>query len=112
MLGKDGCEDYDGGWGDIPLACSRTLSQGQQDNSGFGTMIEPPSQKNAPTGQDSGPQKAARGVSDEEMEQLDSQIQKAAAYDADIVPVMLEIRKALNGYREKAGGWSSHYIIG
>lgn len=104
VLGKDGCEDYDGGWGDIPLACSRTLSQGQQANFGFGTMAEPPSQRNTPIGQDSGSQKAARGVSDEEMEQLDGQIQKAAAFDADIVPVMLEIRKALNGYREKAGG--------
>lgn len=104
VLGKDGCEDYGGDWGDVPLACSRTLSQGQQANSGFWTMVEPKSQKNAPTGQDSGPQKAARVVSDEEMEQLDGQIQKASTFDADIVPVMLEIRKALNGYREKAGG--------
>lgn len=104
VLGKDGCEDYDGDWGDVPLACSRTLPQGQQANAGSGTMAGPPSQKNAPTGQDSGLQKAARGVSDEEMEQLEGQIQKAAAFDADIVPVMLEIRKALNGYREKAGG--------
>ena len=42
-------------------------------------------------------------VTDEEIEQLDGQIQKAAVFDADIIPIMLEIRKALKGYREKEG---------
>ncbi len=42
-------------------------------------------------------------VTEGEMQQLDNQIQKAAFSDGDIVPVMLEIRKALMGYRQKAG---------
>ena len=104
VLGKDGCEDYDGGWGDIPLAYSKTISQWQQADSGSGSLVNRPSQQNALTGQDSRLQKAAGEVTDLEMEQLDGRIRKAASTDADIVPVMLEIRKALSGYRERAGG--------
>lgn len=104
VLGKDGCEDYEGDWGDIPLAHAKTLSQSQQT----GLMVEPlgnlPTKNNEPTGQNRDPQKAKKVVTDQEIEQLDEQIQKAAVIDADIVPIMLEIRKALNGYREKAGG--------
>lgn len=103
VLGKDGCEDYEGDWGDMPLAYAKTLSQTQQ--AGFttdplGNLL---TQKSVPPGQNGAPQKAKGAVSDEEMEQLDDQIQKALVADADIVPVMLEIRKALQGYREKAG---------
>ncbi len=103
VLGKDGCEDYEGDWGDIPLAYAKTISQTQQ----AGLVSEPLenllTQKSVSPGQDSGSQEAKGTVSDGEMEQLDGQIQKALAADADIVPVMLEIRKALRGYREKAG---------
>lgn len=103
VLGKDGCEDYEGDWGDMPLAYAKTLSQTQQ--AGFttdplGNLL---TQKSVPPGQNGAPQKAKGAVSDGEMEQLDDQIQKALVADADIVPVMLEIRKALQGYREKAG---------
>ena len=42
-------------------------------------------------------------VSEDEMQQLDNQIQKASVRDKDILPVMLEIRKALIGYQQKAG---------
>lgn len=71
-------------------------------------MVEPlgnlPTKNDEPTGQKRDPQKAKKVVTDQEIEQLNEQIQKAAVIDADIVPIMLEIRKALNGYREKAGG--------
>ena len=104
VLGKDGCEDYEGDWGDIPLAYAKTLSQSQQKD----LMVEPlgnlSTKNNEPTGQKRDPKKTKKVVTDQEIEQLDEQIQKAAVIDADIVPVMLEIRKALNGYQEKAGG--------
>lgn len=103
VLGKDGCEDYEGDWGDIPIAYARTLSQSQQAASGMDSLVNPPLPKDAPTGQKRGSQEAKRVVADEEMEQLDGQIQKALVFDTGIVPVMLEIRKALIGYKEKAG---------
>lgn len=102
VIGKDGCEDYDGDWGDIPLAYSKTLplSQTQQPGFGPGPLEDMPAQKNGPVEQNRGHQEAKKMVSEEEMEQLDRQIQKASTADVDIVPVMLEIRKALRGYRE------------
>lgn len=103
VLGKDGCEDYDGDWGDIPLAYAKTLSQSQQPDLGATPLGNLPAQENGPAGQKREPQKEKKTVTDNELEQLDGQIQKAAVYDTDIVPVMLEIRKALKGYREKAG---------
>ncbi len=103
VLGKDGCEDYDGDWGDIPLAYAKTLSQSQQPDFGAAPLGNLPAQENGPVGQKREPQKEKKTVTDNELEQLDGQIQKAAVYDTDIVPVMLEIRKALKGYREKAG---------
>lgn len=103
VLGKDGCEDYDEDWGDIPLAYSKTLSQSQQDGLGVAPLENLQSLKNLPDGQNREPQSTKRVVADEEIKQLDGQIQKALVVDSDIVPVMLEIRKALIGYREKAG---------
>lgn len=103
VLGKDGCEDYDGDWGDIPLAYAKTLSQSQQPDFGAASLGNLPAQKNGPVGQKREPQKEKKAVTDAEMEQLDGQIKKADTYDADIVPIMLEIRKALKGYQEKAG---------
>lgn len=103
VLGKDGCEDYEGDWGDIPLAYTKTLSQSQQPDFGSAPVGNLPAQKNGPAGQKREPQKEKKAVTDAEIEQLDGQIQKAAVYDADIVPIMLEIRKALKGYQEKAG---------
>jgi capsid portal protein len=75
VIGKDGCEDYPEEWGDIPLAYSKAVSQSQ-----------------------------ATTVTADEMQQLDNQITKAADNDAELVPVLMEIRKALNDYGRKAGG--------
>ena len=88
---------------DIPLAYARTLPQSQQPDFGAVPLGNLPAQKNEPVGQKREPQKGKKAVTDAEIEQLDGQIQKAAAYDADIVPIMLEIRKALKWYQEKAG---------
>ncbi len=103
VLGKDGCEDYEGDWGDVPLAYARTLPQSQQADSGADPWGNPPAQPKWPGAPERGPQKAKKVVTDGEMDQLDGQIQKAAAGDGDIVPIMLEIRKALKGYQEKEG---------
>jgi len=103
VLGKDGCEDYKGDWGDVPLAYARTLPQSQQADSGADPWGNPPAQPKWPGAPEMGPQKAKKVVTDGEMDQLDGQIQKAAAGDGDIVPIMLEIRKALKGYQEKEG---------
>jgi len=103
VLGKDGCEDYDGDWGDIPLAYAKTLSQSQQTDFGAAPLGNLSAQKNGPVGQKREPQNGKETITNTKIEQLDGQIQKAAACDADIVPIMLEIRKALKGYQEKAG---------
>ena len=103
VLGKDGCEDYEGDWGDVPLAYTKTLSQSQQAGLTAESLGSLSVQNNEPTGQKREPQRAKRVATDGEIEQLDGQIQKAAVADADIVPIMLEIRKALKGYREKEG---------
>lgn len=104
VLGKDGCEDYPGEWGDVPLAYSKTVSQIQlqQDlNGAAGENLQ--TVKNKPTGQDTVPQGNKPVVTEKEMRQLDDQIQKAALSDGDLVPVLKEIRKALAEYRMKAG---------
>lgn len=104
VLGKDGCEDYEGDWGDIPLAYSKTLSQGQlTQDLGINTVENPKTGMNGPAGQNTEPQGNKTVVTEGEMQQLDTQIQKAAINDGDIVPVLLEIRKALMGYKQKAG---------
>jgi len=104
VLGKDGCEDYEGDWGDTPLAYSKTLSQGQlTQDLGINTVGNTKTGINAPTGQNTKTQGYNTVVTEGEMQQLDTQIQKAALNDEDIVPVLLEIRKALMGYKQKAG---------
>ena len=104
VLGKDGCEDYEGDWGDIPLAYAKTTSQGQmqQEFSGnvLGNMQEG---KIKSTEENTTYQQSKIMVSEDEMQQLDNQIQKASVRDKDILPVMLEISKALIGYQQKAG---------
>ena len=91
VLGKDGCEDYPGDWGDTPLAYSKTVSQDQRQQD---LSVAP--------GQYSDTERKNKAVTEAEMQQLDNQIQKASFNDADLVPVMLEIRKALLEY-QKAG---------
>ena len=73
-LGKDGCEDYEGEWGDIPIQYSKVL-QTQQSMS--------------------------QTVTPEVMGQLDNQINNASE-DESVVAVMKEIRKALIEH-QKAG---------
>lgn len=105
VLGKDGCEDYEGDWGDVPLAYTKTTSQGQPaQDSGANMVGKPKTGMNEPIGQDMKRQDNQTVVTAGEMQQLDDQIRKASASDGDIVPVMLEIRKALMGYRRKEGG--------
>lgn len=96
VLGKDGCEDYEGDWGDVPLSHTKTLSQSSQAGLTSAPLENLSAQFTELTGQ-------KRAVTDSEIEQLDGQIRKAAVDDADIIPVMLEIRKALKGYQEKEG---------
>jgi capsid portal protein len=104
VLGKDGCEDYPGDWGDTPLAYSKTVSQSQLQQDLTGQALgNTQTAVNNPTGQNTLPQSAKQTVTDGEMQQLDEQILKAAENDEALVPIMKEIRKALNGYREKAG---------
>ncbi len=104
VIGKYGCEDYEGSWGDTPLAYSKTMPQGQltQDSS-VNPVGNLKTDVNEPTGQHMKRQDNKMVVTEGEMQQLDNQIQKAAFSDGDIVPVMLEICKALMGYRQKAG---------
>lgn len=104
VLGKDGCEDYPGDWGDIPLAYSRTVTQNQLQAetgsmAGGNTLIT----ENEPTGQNTKPQSNNKAVTEEELVVLDGQIEKAALNDAELVPIMKEIRRALGEYKEKAG---------
>lgn len=73
-LGKDGCEDYEGDWGDTPLQYVKASSEKQ--------MEEPAYQKNP--------------ISSEKLKQVDEQIQKAHDnHDVEVVAVMKEVRKML-----------------
>lgn len=73
-LGKDGCEDYDGEWGDIPIQYTR-ISQAQAQQL-------PPSEP----------------VTENTIKQLDGQIEQAT--DDEVVSVMKQIRKALVEYKK------------
>ena len=104
VLGKDGCADYDGEWGDVPLAYSRTVTQSQlQANLGAEAGEQLQTTGNEPTGQNTKPQSNEKTVTEEELAILDGQIKKAQLNDAELVPIMKEIRNALGAYREKAG---------
>lgn len=73
-LGKDGCEDYEGGWGDVPLQYMKASMETRTEESN----------------------RQAMGVSDGELKQMDEQIKKAQDnHDTEIVAVMREIRKML-----------------
>ena len=101
---RDGCADYDGKWGDVPLAYSRTVTQNQlQANLGAGAGEQLQTTGNEPTGQNTKPQGNEKTVTEEELAILDGQIKKAELNDAELVPIMKEIRNALGAYREKAG---------
>ena len=74
-LGKDGCEDYEGNWGDVPLQYMKTASERQA----LEQYADP-----------------SKNVSAEEMKQMDKQIQKALDnHDIEVVAVMKEVRKML-----------------
>lgn len=104
VIGKDGCEDYEGDWGDIPIAYSRTVSQSQLQLGEESNKVEnTKTTENEPTGQNTKPQSNKKAVTEEELEMLDGQIEKAALNDAELVPIMKEIRRALSEFKEKAG---------
>jgi PBSX family phage portal protein len=91
VMGKSGAEDYEGDWGDIPLAYAKTLTQSQQME--LGLNLPGDVQTAEPTNK--------VVVTNEEMEQLDGQIEKAAGTgeDEELVAVMKSIRSALSEYR-------------
>jgi PBSX family phage portal protein len=91
VMGKSGAEDYEGDWGDIPLAYAKTLTQSQQME--LGLNLPGDVQTAEPTN------KAV--VTNGEMEQLDGQIEKAVGTgeDENLVAVMKSIRSALSEYR-------------
>ena len=71
-LGKDGCEDYDGEWGDVPIQYARIQQAAMQ---------LPP-----------------QPVTEETLKQLDGKIEQAT--DEEVVSVMKQIRKALIEYKK------------
>ncbi len=76
-LGKRGCEDYAGDWGDVPLQYMKAASERQT----LDQYADP-----------------AKNVSVEEIKQMDKQIQKALDnHDTEVVAVMKEVRKMLAG---------------
>lgn len=75
-LGKDGCEDYEGEWGDVPIQYARTQQSAMQ-----ATM-----------------QSTSQPVTEDTLKQLDGKIEQAA--DEDVVAVMKQIRKALVEYQK------------
>lgn len=73
-LGKDGCEDYEGDWGDVPLQYMKASMETRTDEGSRQVMK----------------------VSDGELKQMDEQIGKAQGnHDTEVVAVMREIRKML-----------------
>lgn len=73
-LGKDGCEDYEGDWGDIPLQYVKASSEKQMEEPGY--------QK--------------KTIFSEKLKQVDEQIQKAHDNrDVEVVAVMKEVRRML-----------------
>lgn len=71
-LGKDGCEDYDGEWGDVPIQYARIQQAAMQ-------LPHQP-------------------VTEETLKQLDGKIEQAT--DEEVVSVMKQIRKALIEYKK------------
>ncbi len=105
VIGKYGCEDYEGSWGDTPLAYSKTMPQGQltQDSS-VNPVGNLKTDVNEPTGQHMKRQDNKMVVTEgERCSSSTIRFRKPLFSDGDIVPVMLEICKALMGYRQKAG---------
>lgn len=71
-LGKDGCEDYEGEWGDVPIQYARIQQAAMQ----------------LPT----------QPVTEDTLKQLDGKIEQVT--DEDVVSVMKQIRKALADYKK------------
>lgn len=111
VLGKDGCENYEGDWGEIPLAYCRTATQSRlQDDLGIRAGENPQTQKKVLTkqvsgavGRDTMSDGGQKVISDQVMQKMEEQIQKASENDAELVTILKEIRKALTDYSEKAG---------
>jgi PBSX family phage portal protein len=101
VMGKDGAEDYEGDWGDIPLAYSKTLSQSQQQDLGVNQLGNTQPVETPAEDENTKPQKQNKaGVTNGEMEQIDEQIEKASrtGEDEELLAVMKSIRSALSAY--------------
>lgn len=90
-LGKEGCEDYEGGWGDLPLQYVKAQSAAQVPNQTEGMQGRDSPGKDRKD--ESVPQKQATMG---EVKQLEEQIQKAVDHhDSEVVAIMKEVRRML-----------------
>lgn len=103
VLGKDGCEDYEGDWGDTPLAIKTAQQEAERAKKEMQMMNGPKQEKedensNTQDGQNRTNTKLPNKPTEDEMKQLDGQIQKAENdMNAEVVAVMKEVRKMLAG---------------
>lgn len=105
VLGKDDEEDYNGDWGDIPLAYTKALTQSQQSSFGPNSVVSTKTEEKPSDGQNREPQGQQGGISDKEVEQVDEQIQKAESVgeSEQLLGVMKSIRRALTEYKREGG---------
>lgn len=105
VLGKDGCEDYEGDWGDTPLAIKTAQQEAERSEKEMQMMNGPKQEKedensNTQDGQNRTNTKLPNKPTEDEMKQLDGQIQKAENdMNVEVVAVMKEVRKMLAGMR-------------
>ena len=105
VLGKDGCEDYEGDWGDTPLAIKTAQQEAERAKKEMQMMNGPKQEKedensNTQDGQNRTNTKLPNKPTEDEMKQLDGQIQKAENdMNVEVVAVMKEVRKMLAGMR-------------
>lgn len=101
VLGKDGCEDYEGDWGDTPLAIKTAQQEAERAEKEMQKINGPKQEKedensNTQYGQNRTNTKQPNKPTEDEMKQLDGQIQKAENdMNAEVVAVMKEVRKML-----------------
>lgn len=101
VLGKDGCEDYEGEWGDIPLAIQNAQRAAEQAEKALQMMNGPKQENNdnnttSQEGENKAKQNKPNKPTEDEMKQLDGQITKAQSDNNDeVVIVMKEVRKML-----------------
>lgn len=95
VLGKDGCEDYEGDWGDIPLSIQNAQHAAEQDER-VSLRTNDKKQESPQEDEKQAQKKQPNKPTEYEMKQLDGQIQKAEDnVNDEVVAVMKEIRKML-----------------